>query len=264
MKELFNLEGKVALVTGATYGIGFSMALGLAKSGARIVFNDINEELVEKGRKAYEEAGINAKGYVCDVTNEEAVKELITKIENEIGIVDILVNNAGIIKRIPMTEMSVEDFRKVIDVDLNAPFIVSKAVIPGMIKKGHGKIINICSMMSELGRETVSAYAAAKGGLKMLTKNICSEFGDKNIQCNGIGPGYIATPQTAPLREKQADGSRHPFDSFIISKTPAGRWGEPNDLVGPAVFLASDASNFVNGHILYVDGGILAYIGKQP
>ncbi|CAM3406821.1 gluconate 5-dehydrogenase [Pseudostreptobacillus hongkongensis] len=264
MKELFNLEGKVALVTGATYGIGFSMALGLAKSGARIVFNDINEELVEKGRKAYEEAGINAKGYVCDVTNEEAVKELITKIENEIGIVDILVNNAGIIKRIPMTEMSVEDFRKVIDVDLNAPFIVSKAVIPGMIKKGHGKIINICSMMSELGRETVSAYAAAKGGLKMLTKNICSEFGDKNIQCNGIGPGYIATPQTAPLREKQADGSRHPFDSFIISKTPAGRWGEPDDLVGPAVFLASDASNFVNGHILYVDGGILAYIGKQP
>ena len=264
MKELFNLEGKVALVTGATYGIGFSMALGLAKSGARIVFNDINEELVEKGRKAYEEAGINAKGYVCDVTNEEAVKELITKIENEVGIVDILVNNAGIIKRIPMTEMSVEDFRKVIDVDLNAPFIVSKAVIPGMIKKGHGKIINICSMMSELGRETVSAYAAAKGGLKMLTKNICSEFGDKNIQCNGIGPGYIATPQTAPLREKQADGSRHPFDSFIISKTPAGRWGEPNDLVGPAVFLASDASNFVNGHILYVDGGILAYIGKQP
>ena len=198
MKDLFNLEGKVALVTGATYGIGFSMALGLAESGARIVFNDINEELVEKGRKAYEEAGINAKGYVCDVTNEEAVKELITKIENEIGIVDILVNNAGIIKRIPMTEMSVEDFRKVIDVDLNAPFIVSKAVIPGMIKKGHGKIINICSMMSELGRETVSAYAAAKGGLKMLTKNICSEFGDKNIQCNGIGPGYIATPQTAP------------------------------------------------------------------
>ncbi|WP_314011445.1 gluconate 5-dehydrogenase [Pseudostreptobacillus hongkongensis] len=264
MKDLFNLEGKVALVTGATYGIGFSMALGLAESGARIIFNDINEELVEKGRKAYEEAGINAKGYVCDVTNEEAVKDLITKIENEIGIVDILVNNAGIIKRIPMTEMSVEDFRKVIDVDLNAPFIVSKAVIPGMIKKGHGKIINICSMMSELGRETVSAYAAAKGGLKMLTKNICSEFGDKNIQCNGIGPGYIATPQTAPLREKQADGSRHPFDSFIISKTPAGRWGEPNDLVGPAVFLASDASNFVNGHILYVDGGILAYIGKQP
>ena len=178
--------------------------------------------------------------------------------------IDILVNNAGIIKRVPMTEMTAADFRKVIDVDLNAPFIVSKAVIPSMIKKGHGKIINICSMMSELGRETVSAYAAAKGGLKMLTRNICSEYGMHNIQCNGLGPGYIATPQTAPLREKQADGSMHPFDAFIRAKTPANRWGNPEDLVGPAVFLASDASDFVNGHILYVDGGILAYIGRQP
>ena len=163
-----------------------------------------------------------------------------------------------------MLEMSAKDFRQVIDVDLNAPFIVSKAVIPGMIKKGHGKIINICSMMSELGRETVSAYAAAKGGLKMLTRNICSEYGEYNIQCNGIGPGYIATPQTAPLREVQADGSRHPFDQFIVAKTPAARWGTAEDLQGPAVFLASDASDFVNGHVLYVDGGILAYIGKQP
>ena len=180
------------------------------------------------------------------------------------GVIDILVNKAGIIKRIPMTEMTAGQFRQVIDVDLNAPFIVSKAVIPSMIKKGHGKIINICSMMSELGRETVSAYAAAKGGLKMLTRNICSEYGQYNIQCNGIGPGYIATPQTAPLREKQPDGSMHPFDSFIRAKTPANRWGEAEDLGAPAVFLASDASNFVNGHILYVDGGILAYIGKQP
>ncbi|MBE5798190.1 MAG: SDR family oxidoreductase, partial [Clostridiales bacterium] len=176
----------------------------------------------------------------------------------------ILVNNAGIIKRIPMCEMSAADFRQVIDVDLNAPFICAKAVIPSMIKKGHGKIINICSMMSELGRETVSAYAAAKGGLKMLTKNICSEYGHYNIQCNGIGPGYIETPQTAPLREIQPDGSRHPFDLFLMGKTPAERWGQPDELGGPAVFLASDASNFVNGHILYVDGGILAYFGKQP
>ena len=198
------------------------------------------------------------------MTDEAAVNAMVGQIEKEIGVIDILVNNAGIIKRIPMCDMSAADFRKVIDVDLNAPFIVSKAVIPSMKKKGHGKIINICSMMSELGRETVSAYAAAKGGLKMLTRNICSEYGADNIQCNGIGPGYIATPQTAPLREKQPDGSRHPFDSFILSKTPAARWGEPEDLIGPAVFLASDASNFVNGHILYVDGGILAYIGKQP
>lgn len=263
MKQ-YDLTGKVALVTGASYGIGFAIAKGLASAGATIVFNDRNEELVEKGIAAYKEEGIKAYGYVCDVTDEDAVEELIKKIENEIGIVDILVNNAGIIKRIPMCEMKAAEFREVIDVDLNAPFIMSKAVIPGMIKKGHGKIINICSMMSELGRETVSAYAAAKGGLKMLTKNIASEFGEHNIQCNGIGPGYIATPQTAPLREKQADGSRHPFDSFIIAKTPAARWGDPEDLAGPAVFLASDASNFVNGHILYVDGGILAYIGKQP
>ena len=260
----FSLEGKVALVTGASYGIGYAIATGLAKAGAKIVFNDIKQELVDKGLEAYKADGIEAKGYVCDVTDEDAVAELIAKIEKEVGVVDILVNNAGIIKRIPMHEMSAAEFRQVIDVDLNAPFIMSKAVIPSMIKKGHGKIINICSMMSELGRETVSAYAAAKGGLKMLTKNICSEYGAQNIQCNGIGPGYIATPQTAPLREKQADGSRHPFDSFILAKTPAGRWGTTDDLIGPAVFLASDASNFVNGHILYVDGGILAYIGKQP
>ena len=261
---MFSLKGKIALVTGASYGIGYAIAKGYAEAGAKIVFNDINEELVNKGLEAYREAGSEAVGYVCDVTNENDVNNMISKIEKEVGSVDILVNNAGIIKRIPMHEMTAEDFRKVVDVDLIGPFIVSKAVIPSMIKKGHGKIINICSMMSELGRETVSAYAAAKGGLKMLTRNICSEYGANNIQCNGIGPGYIATPQTAPLREKQPDGSRHPFDRFIIAKTPAARWGTPEDLVGPAVFLASEASDFVNGHILYVDGGILAYIGKQP
>ena len=259
----FSLEGKVALVTGASYGIGLALATAFARAGAKIVFNDIKQELVDKGLAAYQAEGIEAKG-VCDVTNEEQVNAMVAQIEKEVGVIDILVNNAGIIKRIPMHEMTAAEFRQVIDIDLNGPFIVSKAVIPSMIKKGHGKIINICSMMSELGRETVSAYAAAKGGLKMLTKNIASEYGEFNIQCNGIGPGYIATPQTAPLREIQPDGSRHPFDSFIIAKTPAARWGTPEDLAGPAVFLASDASDFVNGHILYVDGGILAYIGKQP
>ena len=262
---MFRLDGKVALVTGASYGIGFAIAKGLANAGAKIAFNDINQDLVNKGIEAYKAEGIDAKGYVCDVTDEDAVNAMVAKIEEEVGVIDILVNNAGIIKRIPMHEMSAAEFRQVIDVDLNAPFIVSKAVIPSMLKKGAGKIINICSMMSELGRETVSAYAAAKGGLKMLTRNICSEYGEFNIQCNGIGPGYIATPQTAPLREPQADGSKHPFDSFITdSKTPAGRWGDPEDLAGPAVFLASEASNFVNGQILYVDGGIQAYFGKQP
>ena len=260
----FSLEGKVALVTGAAYGIGFAMAEAYAKAGAKIAFNCRGQEHLETALANYRAKGIDAKGYICDVTDEEQVANMVADIEKELGTIDILVNNAGIIKRIPMTEMSVAEFRQVIDIDLNAPFIVSKAVIPGMIKKGHGKIINICSMMSELGRETVSAYAAAKGGLKMLTKNIASEYGEYNIQCNGIGPGYIATPQTAPLREIQPDGSKHPFDQFIISKTPAARWGNPEDLMGPAVFLASEASDFVNGQILYVDGGILAYIGKQP
>ncbi len=264
MNNLFDLTGKVALVTGGAHSIGFALGVGLAKAGATVCFNCSSEESRQRGLAAYAEAGIEVHGYAADVSNEDAVIAMISKIKEEVGSVDILVNNAGIIKRIPMTEMSVADFEKVIDIDLVAPFICAKAVLPDMIAKGEGKIINICSMMSELGRETVAGYAAAKGGLKMLTKNICSEFGGHNIQCNGIGPGYIATAQTAPLREPQADGSRHPFDQFILSKTPAGRWGTTDDLVGPTVFLASKASDFVNGHILYVDGGILAYIGKQP
>ena len=260
----FRLDGKVAWVTGGAYGIGFAMALALAKAGARIAFNCRGEGHLNAALRDYAAEGVDARGYLCDVTDEAAVAALVKRVEADLGPIDILVNNAGIIKRIPMCDMSAEDYRQVVDIDLVAPFICAKAVIPGMIRKGHGKIINICSMMSELGRETVSAYAAAKGGLKMLTRNICSEYGEYNIQCNGIGPGYIATPQTAPLRERQPDGSRHPFDQFIVAKTPAARWGDPEDLMGPAVFLASDASNFVNGHVLYVDGGILAYIGKQP
>jgi len=260
----FSLEGKIALITGGAHGIGYAIGSALGQAGAKIIFNCTSQQHIETAEASFAEQGIEAKGYICDVTDEAAVETFIAQVRAEVGIIDILVNNAGIIRRIPMTEMSAEEFRKVIDVDLNAPFIMSKAVIPGMIEKGHGKIINICSMMSELGRETVSAYAAAKGGLKMLTRNICSEYGKYNIQCNGIGPGYIATSQTAPLREIQPDGSRHPFDQFIIAKTPAERWGTTEDLMGPALFLASDASNFVNGHILYVDGGILAYIGKQP
>lgn len=260
----FSLEGKIALVTGGTYGIGMGMATALGKAGAKVIFNARRAEAVKSAEQEYRANGVDAYGYVCDVTKEEEVVAMVKDVEAKHGIIDILVNNAGIIKRIPVIEMSVEEFKEVIDIDLVGPFIVSKAVAPGMIKKQAGKIINICSMMSELGRETVSAYAAAKGGLKMLTKNLACEFGEHNIQVNGIGPGYIATPQTAPLREKQADGSPHPFDSFIISKTPAARWGNPEDLSGPVVFLASSASDFVNGHILYVDGGILAYIGKQP
>jgi gluconate 5-dehydrogenase len=255
----FSLEGKIALITGASYGIGMAIAKAYAEAGATIVFNDIKQELVDKGLAEYKNCGIDAHGYVCDVTNEEAVNDFIAKVNEEVGVIDILVNNAGIIKRIPAVEMTAAEYRQVIDIDLTGPFIVSKAVAPGMIAKKAGKIINICSMMSELGRETVSAYAAAKGGLKMLTKNLASEWGEFNIQVNGLGPGYIETPQTAPIRTPG-----HPFNEFIIAKTPAARWGTTDDLQGPAVFLASQASNFVNGHILYVDGGILAYLGKQP
>ncbi len=264
MDGLFRLDGRVALVTGAAYGIGFAIAEALAEAGAKIAFNCRSQAHLDAALADYKKLGIDARGYICDVTDEEAAAAMVADIEKTLGKIDILVNNAGIIKRIPMHEMAAEEFRQVVDIDLVAPYIMAKAVLPSMMERGRGKIINVCSMMSELGRETVSAYASAKGGLKMLTRNIASEYGKYGIQCNGIGPGYIATPQTAPLREPQPDGSRHPFDAFIVAKTPAERWGTPDDLKGPAVFLASDASDFVNGHILYVDGGILAYIGKQP
>jgi len=264
IESQFSLNGKVALVTGATHGIGFGIAVALGKAGATVCFNGRSESKNEEARKAYAKQGIEAHGYVCDVTDTSQVNAMMTKIEAEVGTVDILVNNAGIIQRKSMLEMSAEDFRKVVDVDLAGPFIMAKAVLPGMIRNNAGKIINICSLMSELGRETVAGYAAAKGGLKMLTRNICAEFGEYNIQCNGIGPGYIATSQTAPLRQPQADGSPNPFDAFILAKTPAHRWGSPEDLEGPAVFLASAASDFVNGQILYVDGGILASLGRTP
>lgn len=255
----FSLNNKIALITGGSYGIGMAIAKALAEAGATIVFNDIRPALVENGLAEYKRCGIDARGYVCDVTSEEQVNAMVAQINREVGIIDILVNNAGIIKRIPAVDMTAAEYRQVIDIDLVGPFIVAKAVAPGMIAKKAGKIINVCSMMSELGRETVSAYAAAKGGLKMLTKNLAVEWGVFNIQVNGLGPGYISTPQTAPLRTPG-----HPFNEYVISKTPAGRWGVPDDLKGPAVFLASGASDFVNGHILYVDGGFLAYIGKQP
>lgn len=263
-KSDYSLKGRTALVTGGGKGIGFALAASLAAAGAKVAFNGTTEESVRKGCQEFSKLGLDVKGYVFDVTDEASVIETVKKIQQEIGTIDILVNNAGIIKRVPMIEMSTEDFKRVIDVDLIAPFIVSKAVLPDMIKLGHGKIINICSMMSEFGRETVSAYAAAKGGLKMLTRNIASEYGGYNIQCNAIGPGYIATDATEALREPGEDGSEHPFDQYIKSRTPAGRWGASDDLGGTAVFLASQASDFVNGQIIYVDGGIQAYFGKQP
>lgn len=255
--QIFDLQGKRALITGGTHGLGMAMAKGLANAGAEIVINDFSIEKINHALEQYAAAGIQARAYQFDVTNEPNVSTAIAQIEAECGAIDILVNNAGIIKRIPALEMSASEFREVIDVDLVGPFIMARHVGKFMIKRNSGKIINICSMMSELGRNTVSAYAAAKGGLKMLTRNLATEWAKYNIQVNGIGPGYFATEQTAPIRI-----NGHPFNEFIISRTPAGRWGDPEDLVGTAVFLASAASDFVNGQIIYVDGGILATIGK--
>ncbi len=255
--ELFDLSGKVALVTGGTHGLGMAVAVALAEAGATLVVNGHSADKMELALKEYEARGIRARGYLFDVTNEAEVAEAVARIASEVGPVDILVNNAGIIKRIPAVEMSVAEWNAVIATDLTAPFILSKAVAGSMIERGGGKIINMCSMMSEVGRDTVSAYAAAKGGLKMLTRNLATEWARYNIQVNGIGPGYFATAQTAPIRV-----GGHPFNEFILKRTPAARWGDPEDLAGTAVFLASRASDFVNGHIVYVDGGILASLGK--
>lgn len=255
--ELFDLSGKRALITGGTHGLGMAMAHALGSAGATLIINGHTPDKLEKAIATYKKEGFVTHGYLFDVTNEVNVMESVQRIEQEVGPIDILINNAGIIKRVPMLDMAVEDFRSVIEVDLVGPFIVSKHVGKYMVQRNAGKIINICSMMSELGRNTVSAYAAAKGGLKMLTKNMATELARFNIQVNGIGPGYFATEQTAPIR---VDG--HPFNDFIINRTPAGRWGVPDDLAGTTIFLASLASNFVNGQIIYVDGGILATLGK--
>lgn len=258
MNTLFNVSGKIALVTGSTHGLGMAMARGLGLAGATIIVNgNSSQEKIDAAVAEYQREGITAIGYKFNVTNEQEVITAIAKIEAEVGNIDILINNAGIIKRTPLLEMEVADFKEVIDIDLVSPFIVSKHVVKGMVLRKQGKVINICSMMSELGRNSVGAYAAAKGGLKMLTKNMATEWAKYNIQVNGIGPGYFATKQTEPIR---VDGN--PFNDFIISRTPAAKWGDPNDLAGAAIFLASKASDFVNGHILYVDGGILATIGK--
>ena len=257
MSSLFDLSGKRAFVTGATHGLGMAMAKGLGDAGAELIINGTTPEKMERALEEYRSEGYTVHGFIFDVTKEDKAKEHVEKIEKEIGPIDILVNNAGIIKRVPLQDMDVEDYRRVIDVDLVGPFIMAKQVVKHMIPRGEGKIINICSMMTELGRDTVGAYAAAKGGLKMLTQNMATEWAKHNIQANGIGPGYFATSQTEPIRK---DG--HPFNDFIIQRTPAGRWGDPEDLAGAAVFLSSKASDFVNGQIIYVDGGILATIGK--
>jgi gluconate 5-dehydrogenase len=256
ISELFDLTGKVALITGGTHGIGMAIAKTLGEAGAKIVVNDLSEEKLASAATEFIKDGLRVYTLVFDVTDEAAVDRGISAIERNVGPIDILVNNAGIIKRIPILDMPVSDFKQVLEIDLVAPLIVAKRVVPGMIRRRNGKIINMCSMMSIYGRNTVSAYASAKGGLKLLTANMCCEWAKYNIQVNGIGPGYIATSQTAPIRE-----GNHPFNDLVMTRTPAGRWGEPEDVGHAALFLASKASNFVNGHILFVDGGILANFG---
>ena len=255
--KLFDLTNKTALITGGTHGLGLAMAEALAQAGSQLVITGTTPSKMEEAIAYYQSKGYKASGYLFDVTDELDAAKHLEIISQEVGAIHILVNNAGIIKRELAITMAVSDFRKVIDVDLVGPFIMSQLVAKQMIERKEGKIINICSMMSELGRNSVSAYAAAKGGLKMLTKNLATEWAKHNIQVNGIGPGYFATTQTEPIR---VDG--HPFNDFIINRTPAARWGNPEDLAGTAVFLASKASDFVNGQIIYVDGGILATIGK--
>jgi gluconate 5-dehydrogenase len=256
IQQLFDLTGKVALITGGTHGIGMAIGKVLGQAGAKICVNDIDDQKLESCKAEYNSFGIDVYTVKFNVTDETDVDRGISQIEKEVGTIDILVNNAGIIKRIPILDMAISDYKFVLDVDLVAPLIISKRVAPNMIKKRSGKIINMCSMMSIYGRNTVSAYASAKGGLKLLTANMACEWAKYNIQINGIGPGYIATSQTAPIRE-----GNHPFNDLVMMRTPAGRWGEPEDVGNAALFLASKASNFVNGHILFVDGGILANFG---
>jgi gluconate 5-dehydrogenase len=256
ISELFDLKGKTVLVSGGNQGIGLAIGKILGKAGAQICVNGRSEEKLEACKREYLSEGINAFTLPFDVTNEAAVDRGITEIEKRFDSIDILVNNAGIIKRTPILDMKLSDFKSVIDVDLLGPLIVAKRVAPGMIAKRSGKIINMCSMMSVYGRNSVSAYAAAKGGLKLLTANMCCEWAKYNVQINGIGPGYIETELTAEIRE-----GNHPFNDLVMTRTPAGRWGKPEEIGYAALFLASKASDFVNGQVLYVDGGILANFG---
>ncbi len=256
VQELFDLTGKVALVTGGTHGIGMACGKALAAAGAKLCVNDIDDAKLAEAKVEYAKDGIDVYTLNFNVCSEADVDRGITEIEKAVGPIDILVNNAGIIKRIPILEMPMDDYRQVIDVDLVAPLIVAKRVAPGMIERRQGKIINMCSMMSVYGRQNVSAYAAAKGGLKLLTENMTCEWAKYNVQINGIGPGYIATAQTAPIRV-----GGHPFNDLVMTRTPSNRWGEPSDVGNAAIFLASKAADFVNGHVLYVDGGILANFG---
>ncbi len=258
ISSLFDLNGKTALITGGTHGIGLSIAKGLASAGANIILNGHSQGHMEKALEDLKQKNIEARSSLFDITDENAVKNAVKDFKDNKIEIDILVNNAAFTKRLNLLETSLSNFEKIVNTDLTGAFMVAKEIVPGMINRGHGKIINICSMMSELSRETTGAYAAAKGGLKMLTRSMAAEWAEYNIQVNGIGPGYFETELTGDLF---VPGSR--IYEYIRNRTPARRWGKPEDIQGAAIFLASSASDFVNGHILYVDGGFLHYVGRS-
>jgi gluconate 5-dehydrogenase len=250
--ERFSLQGRRALITGSAQGLGYTMATGLMAAGAEIILSDLNAERVGAAAAALRQQGGIVSTAVFDVAKPAEVKPAVAAIERTTGPIDILINNAGIHRYAALADMDIAHWQQVIDVNLTGAFVVAQAVAQGMIARQSGKIINVCSLMSEATRPSTANYTAAKGGLKMLTKSMCVEWGRFNIQANGIGPGYILSDMTKHLAEKPE------FDSWVKSRTPAGRWGTPDDLIGAAVFLASPAANFVNGQVLYVDGGWLA------
>jgi len=251
--SLFDLAGRRALVTGSSSGIGFELARGLAQHGASVLLNGRDPARLEAAVNTLRAEGLNAAAAPFDVTGEAAVKAGVAEVLRE-GPIDILVNNAGIQRRVPLLDVSLATWEEVLRNNLTSALLVSREVAPGMIERGGGKIICTLSLMSELGRRTTGPYTASKGGLKMLVKAMCAEWAEHNLQINGIGPGYFETEMTAPLVQDEA------FSGWVQARTPAGRWGQPAELAGAAVFLASRASDFVNGQIIYVDGGMLAVL----
>jgi gluconate 5-dehydrogenase len=253
-QNIFNIRGKIALVTGSTGALGFTFARGLAENGARVILNGRNPGKLKQKVQALRDENLDVEGYAFDVTKSEEVNTSIQKIEDQVGPVDILINNAGITLRAPLEEFNDEDWHTVIETNLTGPYLVAKAVAKNMIKRERGKIINIGSVQSEVGRPTIAPYTASKGGIKLLTQGMAIDWARYNIQVNGIGPGYFKTEMTKPLYENPE------FDEWLCNRTPSNRWGEPEELIGAMLFLASDASSYVNGHMLYVDGGLLSSV----
>jgi gluconate 5-dehydrogenase len=254
ISELFDLSQRIVLITGSARGLGFTIARGMAQAGAAIVLNDVVKDKLDESVKVLRDEGLNAFGYLFDITDPVAVAKNVEAIEQEVGPIDILFNNAGIQIRHPLEEFPEEDWERILKINLTGVYLVSKYVARGMITRQRGKIINMCSIQSELGRPTITPYAASKGGVRMLVRGMATEWGKYNIQVNGIGPGYFITDMTRALVEDEK------FNAWLCGRTPANRWGDPKELIGAAIFLASKASDYVNGHILYVDGGMLACV----